>query len=425
MNRKPKKSVFIILDGVGDRPLPILDGRTPLEHADTPCLDRLAAEGITGIADVIAPGVPVGTDVGHLSLFGMDPQRLYPGRGPLEALGTGFQMREGDIAFRCNFATVDDTGILVDRRAGRIRQGTAELAESLSGLDLLPGVEYFFRAATEHRAVLILRGDDLSAAVHPTDPGPNFQPAPVPPVVPRDPADMRAYRSAGALNLFLERARKILDSHPVNARRRQSGQPPANTLILRGGGSGFAPMPSLLRAPGFKGACVSGDATILGIARLAGLNPITQPGFTANVDTDLEGKAEAALAALDHADLVYIHIKAPDILGHDGKGPEKSRFIGKIDTMLSRLVAALQRAGDCYLAVAADHATPVYLGEHSGDPVPVLIWGPHVLTDTVAAFGERTCARGGLGRITIRDFLMILLDHLERVPRFEAPGERY
>ena len=169
--KKAYKGLMLIIDGLGDRPLDEFDGKTPLEAANTPCFDMLAKSGITGLMDPLSPGIRVGTDVGHLALFGYNPLKVYWGRGPIEAVGIGIELKPGDVALRCNFATVDDNFIVVDRRAGRIRH-TDPLAAALDGMQLADGITITFRPATEHRAVLIVSGERLSAEITDSDPGP-------------------------------------------------------------------------------------------------------------------------------------------------------------------------------------------------------------------------------------------------------------
>lgn len=197
-----RKVMIAIADGIGDRPVASLDDKTPLEYADTPNLDRVAAAGINGMMDLIAPGIPVGTDMGHLILFGYEPQD-YPGRGPIEALGVGMEVLPGDIVFRCNYATVDQNGIVVDRRAGRIREGTDRIAEAVSGL-VIDGVTFFLKSATEHRAVLVLRGTGLSDRISDSDPKAPNDGSPYLEVRPLDDSD-EAKRTAEVLNRFCRR----------------------------------------------------------------------------------------------------------------------------------------------------------------------------------------------------------------------------
>lgn len=411
-----RRAVMVVMDGLGDRPLPEFEGRTALEAAETPNMDRLAAEGVNGLMDPLAPGVRVGTDVGHLALFGYNPLRVYWGRGPIEAAGVGLDLRPGDVAFRANFATVSTDGRILDRRAGRLREGTAELAAALDSMLLSDGTRVVFRAATEHRAVLVLRGERLSPLVSDSDPGPLGEGGPVLPLLPRMEESQAARRTAELASEFVERAAGILAEHPVNRERVDRGLPPANYVLLRGAGV-RRPMRSLAERFNISGACVAAECTIVGIARMTGFDVVTDERFTANLDTDVDAKAAAAVDALEEHDLVIIHYKGTDIASHDEKPKEKVRFIERVDAALERLISAAERY-DLYIAVTSDHSTPCHLREHSADPVPVLLWGGDVLTDGVRSYGERPCVAGGLGRLSANALLLTLLDYLGVTYRF-------
>jgi len=407
---------MLILDGVGDRPLSEFGGLTPLEAAYKPNLDRLATEGITGLMDPISAGIRVGTDVGHLALFGFNPLRVYWGRGPIEAEGVYFSLKEGDVSFRANFATVDSEGVIVSRRAGRIREGTAELAAALDGMRLSDGTLAFFKPATEHRAVLVLRGSRLSPLVTDSDPGPGgegMKPLPIKSRITGAPA---AERTAALASEFVKRAHEILVSHPVNIARKKNSLLPANYVLLRSAGVRKYVKPLTERFK-IRGACVVAESTIIGIARMAGFDIMTSPRFTANLDTDVEGKMEMALAALKEYDLVVVHYKGTDIASHDGKSEEKKRFIEQVDKALGWLLNQTRNL-KLYIAVTSDHSTPCGLREHSADPVPVILWGQDVLKDDVLTYGERSCAKGGLRRISANGFLLTLLDYLNVTHRF-------
>jgi len=398
-----RRALVVILDGLGDRPIAALGGKTPLEFARTPTLDRIAREGVTGLMDPLAPGVRVGTDVGHLALFGYNPMRVYWGRGPIEAAGVGIALRAGDVAFRANFATLNEAGVVVDRRAGRIREGTEELAAAL-------------RAATEHRAVLVLRGERLSPLVTDSDPGPLHEGERPRPIRARVAGSSAAERTAAAATEFSIRAHHILKEHPVNRRRIERGLPPANYVLLRGAGI-KRPMRSLAERFNIQGACIAGESTIVGIARMTGFDVVKKPTFTANLDTDVEGKAAAAKEALNNHHLVVVHYKGTDIASHDGLVDQKVAFIERVDRALAPLFEAAKKDG-FYIAITSDHSTPCQLREHSADPVPVALFGPDVLTDDVECFGERWCMRGGLGRITANAFLLTVLDYIGATYRF-------
>ena len=404
---KRSKGLLLVQDGVGDRPIYSLGRRTPLEAANTPNMDNLARSAINGLMDPLAPGIRVGTDVGHLALLGYNPLRSYWGRGPIEAAGINIKLQPQDIALRCNFATVDDNMVVTDRRAGRIRAGTPSLAASLNGMVLKDGIEVIFREATEHRAVLVLRGEKLSPEITNTDPGPVDADQKVRESVPAEPGLLLAKRTADAVNEFVAKSHEILKDHPTNKKREQSGELPANIVITRGAGCAVK-MRSITERFGLKGACVAGESTVIGVARMAGFAIFTSSRFTANVDTSLDEKARYAIEALKQHDLVVLHVKAADILSHENKPEEKMHFIEEVDEALGHILA--QIGPHTYVALASDHSTPCETMEHSADPVPITIAGPDVLADNVTGYAERPCQQGGLHRITANQFLLTLLD---------------
>ncbi|MEH7252043.1 2,3-bisphosphoglycerate-independent phosphoglycerate mutase [Neobacillus niacini] len=398
-----RKVIMAIADGLGDRPHPLLGGKTPLEHARTPNLDRLASEGINGMMDLIAPGIPVGTDMGHLILFGYQPQH-YPGRGPIEALGIGMEVKPGDIVFRCNFATVDENGIVVDRRAGRIREKTDELAQAINAMELEDGIEVYFRPATEHRAVLILHGSGLSDKISDSDPKAPNDGKPYHKVEPLDSSE-EARRTASILNLVLETTHVILSSHPVNAERVAEGKLPANFILTRGAGQ-MVDLEPIAQKLQMNVSCIAGESTVLGVANLAGYKRITDSSMTGNIDTNIELKAKLAIEEIANNDIVYVHMKAPDVKGHDNEPFEKARSIELFDHMVGLICQQLPE--NVYLALAADHSTPCEVGEHTGEPVPVTIAGPSIRRDRVLQYNEIDCAEGGLGHLTGEDFVRTL-----------------
>lgn len=398
-----RKVIVAIADGVGDRPHPLIDNKTPLEYAHTPNLDRLAANGITGMMNLISPGIPVGTDMGHLILFGYQPEQ-YPGRGPIEALGVGMEVMPGDIVLRCNFATVDERGIVLDRRAQRIREKTDEIAAAIQGMELDGGVEVHFEPATEHRAVLILRGTGLSDKVSDSDPKAPNDGKPYKPIQPLDDS-MEAARTAVLLNRFLQKAHDVLSEHPVNLQRIAEGKLPANFILTRGAGQ-MVDLKPITEELGMTGSCIAGESTVLGVAQLAGFQTFTDPAMTGNIDTDIALKARLAIQEIKEKDMVYVHVKAPDLMGHDNQPLEKAKSIELFDQMVGLIAQELP--DDVYLALAADHSTPCEVGEHTGDPVPVLIYGPSVRRDRVMQYNELDCAYGGLGHLTGSDFARTL-----------------
>ncbi len=410
------KVVLVVCDGLGDRPTKALNGLTPLQAANAETLDRIAANGECGIMDVIAPGQPPGSDTAHLALFGYDPYECYPGRGAFEALGVGIDLQPGDVAFRCNFGTVNDEGVVVDRRAGRISSDQAKiLAEALNQIKIesVSGVQAIFKHSSEHRGVLILRGEKLSRNVSDVDThktGVKVQPP--------QPLDdtLEAKRTAMALQEFLEKARRILAEHPLNQERVKKGLKPANVLLPRGAGT-LPKIESISKLWGIKAAAIAGGGLYKGVAKAVGFDLIQVPGATGTVNTNLKGKVEAAIKALDNYDLVFLHIKATDSVSHDKNPRKKVEVIEWISKELTPLVDKVFDEG-YYIAITGDHTTPSEVGEHKGDPVPLAIAGPDVRRDDVKKFDEISCARGALCRIRGKDLMRILMNYLGKVPLF-------
>ncbi len=407
--RMKNKILLLIADGVGDRPCEELGYLTPLQYANANYLDQLAEQGSAGIMDLHQAGTPVGTDLGHLILFGYSLED-YPGRGPIEAFGNRMELIGGDIAFRCNFSTVDENFTVVDRRAGRIREGAAELAKALDGMEI-DGVKVFFKAATEHRAVLVLRGEGLSEKVTDTDPKAEGKAIKKAKAKDDSPA---AKRTADVLNKVICRAHEILSAHPVNLQRIQNGLFPANVIATRGAGK----MPKLEKITerlGFKACCVASETTVLGVARLAGFDTVTDAEFTGNIDTNVEKKARFGVDALKTNDFVVVHYKATDLMGHDNLPKGKANAIEQFNHMAGKIMefAAKEITDNVIIALAADHSTPCERREHSGDPVPIVISGKNIRKDAVKHYDEIACAGGGIGRIKGADFCNTLLDYLE------------
>src|SRR3990172_8369805 len=382
-----KKILVLIFDGLGDRPISELGRQTPLQAARKENLDWFAANGINGLMDPIAPGVRPGSDTSHLALFGYDVFKVYTGRGPFEAAGVGIPVKHGDIAFRCNFATVDSEMRVTDRRAGRIKEGPEELAKALDGMKLDDGTEVLFRAGTEHRAALVLRGKGLSPLVTDTDPHEEGAK-----VVESKPTAPVAESTAHAVNLFMRVSHRILEEHPVNAKRIEAGEKPANAVLLRGAGV----VPNLEPVGARLGVWGAGGG----------------------METDMTAKARAAVEALKSYDLVVVNVKAPDVCGHDGLATEKVKTIERIDAMMAVLRTDL--GPDVVVAATADHSTPVSLKDHSGDPVPLVVLGEGVRVDDVTRFDELSAAKGGLGRIVGRDLMRVLLNVENRAEKFGA-----
>jgi len=389
-----KKAVLLVIDGLGDLPTP----KTPLQIAKKPNLDKLAKNGITGLMSTIAMGIVPGSDTSHLQLFGYEPMQFYPGRGPLEALGIGIELEQGDIAFRANFATVTDDLSIIDRRAGRIETAIGKELEKSVNMKI-EDVEAIFKSSVEHRGALVLRGPGLSASVTPTDPhGPGK-------VLESAPLEPGAEKTARILNKFSKEVYARLKKAEANKGRKL----PANMILLRGPGP-FRYVPSMFEMFGISSACVAGGALYKGVARYVGMDVINVEGATGTKDTNLKAKANAAVNALKDHDFVFLHVKACDSFGHDGDCKGKAKMIERID---KELISILAKSG-AYLVITGDHSTPCSRKGHSGHEIPILVYGKDERTDDVKNFDEISCMKGGLGHITGRDVLPIILNLIEK-----------
>lgn len=399
------KCILFIIDGMGDLLSPELSGLTPLEAADTPVLDHLAGNGSYGLVDPIRRGVIPNTHSGTGMLMGLLPEQAgHLSRGPVEAAGTGSVLAPGDIAMRTNFATLEQRGDglwVKDRRAGRITSGTDELAAVLQNVDLGDGIRGSLLSTDQHRGVFILSGSGLSAAISDTDPGDRALPAPL--------NDCKALKpeaelTAAKISQFVAEAHRRLADHPVNSNRVSEGKLPANGVITRGAGQQLS-LDNVLHTLGINAAVVSGCNTVIGVARILGFDVITKPGFTADINTDLHAKITAAVTALADHDMVFVHIKAPDICSHERQPMTKRDFLQRIDEAMAPLLDA-----DLVIAVAADHTTDSNTSFHTADPVPALICksGPELSSEPVK-FGESACEAGNMARQLSHDFLLKVL----------------
>jgi len=384
------KYVVVIPDGASDYPLDELDGKTPLEVARTPNLDQLADQGTVGLARTIPEGMPPGSDVGNLSVFGYDPRRHYTGRGPIEAASMGIPLNQRDVVYRCNLVSTDGE-CLLDYSAGHI--STEEARALIQFLDERLGARRFsFYPGVSYRHVMVWRdGDPDQRCVPPHD----IVGQPIEPNLPQGTGE-------GLLASLIWNSLEILDGHEINRRRRDQGHLPAN--MIWPWGQGFSPsLPSFAAQYGVTGAVVAAVDLVRGIGKLAGLRVVDVPGATGYLDTNYEGKGLAAVEALQDVDLVVVHVEAPDEAGHKGDVEAKIDAIERID----RYVVGTVREGLRRLQVPArilvmpDHPTPIPLRTHCADPVPFLVWdseeqagGRHLPFDE-RAFGEGLSVREG------------------------------
>jgi 2,3-bisphosphoglycerate-independent phosphoglycerate mutase len=388
--------VHLVLDGLGGLPRQ-KDGKTELEAARTPNLDALAARSQLGLAVPVSPGVTPGSGPAHLSLFGYDPLRFDIGRGVLEALGIGFDLRPEDVAARGNFCTVDQDGLITDRRAGRIPTEVSQKLVALLRDVTLPGIQAFVEAVKEYRFVLVLRpaaGQTLYANIADTDP----QQLGVPPL-PAEAQDEASKPTAELVNDWIAAAREILKNHP-----------PANSLNLRG----LAKDPGLPSFPeiyGLRAAAIATYPMYRGVAKLVGMDVLPVGGEA------LEDEVETLRAYWERYDYFFFHVKKTDSAGEDGDFERKAGVIEHVD---EAVVPAIVELDPDVWIVTGDHSTPSALKSHSWHPVPTLLWSRYCRPDGVAEFGERTCGRGSLGVFAATDELPLALGHALRLAKYGA-----
>ncbi|MBO9369672.1 MAG: 2,3-bisphosphoglycerate-independent phosphoglycerate mutase [Chloroflexi bacterium] len=386
------KILLLVMDGLGGLPI-TPGGPTELEAAHTPNLDALAARSICGMSIPIAPGITPGSGPAHLALFGYDPFRYEIGRGVLEALGIGFDLQPQDIAARGNFCTLDpETGVITDRRAGRIpTEVGARLCAKLRAIQF-PDVQVFVEPVKEYRFVLVLRGEGLEDGLTETDP----QQVGKPPL-PVYPTRPEAARTAELLNEWLAQARQLL-----------ADEYPANGCNLRGMAKdpGLPKMPDIYR---MRCAAIATYPMYRGVAKLAGMD-VLPTGET------LEDQVETLKAHWSEYDFFFFHVKKTDSAGEDGDFQRKVEVIEHVD----RLIPDILALGPDVIIVTGDHSTPALWKAHSWHELPVLLWSRYACPDDVTQFGERACMRGGLGHIRHVDLMPLAMAYAGRLTKFGA-----
>lgn len=386
------KYMVLLGDGMADWPLPAYEGRTPLQVAHTPALDRLARQGITGLFCPIPEGLPPGSDVGNLSLFGYDPRTTFGGRAPIEAANQGIPMNEDQVAFRCNLVTLAD-GVMQDFTAGHIT--SAEGARLMASLnDRLPKrFPAVFHPGVSYRHLTVLTATPSCTVDHcialTCEPPHNITGQAYTPFLPKGEA-------AALVMDLMACAQEILRDHPVNAARIQDGLAPANSIWLWGQGKSPA-MATYQDKFGITGAVISAVDLVKGIGKLAGLEVIDVPGATGWIDTNYEGKITAGLKALETHDFIYIHIEAPDEAAHQGRADLKIRAIEDFDRFIVGPALAYQeKHPDCRILAAPDHFTTIETKTHAGGPLPFALSGPGIVPNGGLAYSEADAAQTGL-----------------------------
>ncbi len=387
----PSKIVLLVIDGLGGLPHP-KTGMTELEAAKTPNLDRLAKEGICGIMDPVSPGIIPGSAPGHLALFGYDPLRFVVGRGVLEALGIDFELEERDVAARGNFCTVDERGLITDRRAGRIStQRCTELCGLLSGLNI-ENTRLFVSPVKEHRFVAVFRGEGLSSELSDSDPQ----------------KEGLAPKSVIALSAEATRAASIANEFIARAKAALADQYPTNMVLLRGFAK-YPDFPKMGEVFGLKAAAIAPYPMYRGLAKVVGMEPLAT-GATIE---------EEFFALIDHYnsyDYFFLHVKEADIAGEDGDFDRKVRVIEEVDRALPRLIGL----DPDVIIVSGDHSTPAVLKGHSWHPVPFLLRSQWCRPDGVEEFSERACCLGALGRFPATDVMPLALANALKLDKFGA-----
>jgi 2,3-bisphosphoglycerate-independent phosphoglycerate mutase len=385
------KIVMLVADGLGGLPIE-QGGQTELEAAKTPNLDKLAKIGVQGYMYPVAPGITPGSGPGHLSLFGYDPIEHLIGRGALEATGVGFKLGPKDVAIRCNFCTLDASGNISDRRAGRIpSEESAPLAVKLRHVKI-PGVQIFVEPVKEHRFVVIFRGEGLGGHVADTDP----QVTGVPPLEPVA-HDEQSRRTAEVAKEFIVQAQKLL-----------AGEKKANGLTLRGFSAAPA-IDSYHDVYGLKAAAIAVYPMYKGLAQLVGMEVI-------GAASTLSDEIDVLEKAWNDYDFFFIHFKYTDSRGEDGNYAEKVRMIEQLDAIVPRITALKPSV----LIVTGDHSTPARLAGHSWHPVPTLLVSDTCRPDGLEAFGEKYAMRGGLGHFRGVELMTLAMAHAERLGKFGA-----
>ncbi len=382
--------VLYVIDGLGG--LPGADGATELEVACTPNLDRMAKTGSCGLISPIAAGITPGSGPAHLSLFGYDPVANDVKRGLLAAFGIGFDMKPGDVAARMNFATIDREGKIIDRRAGRISTEENErICNDLKNLRI-GETECFVEPVKEHRALIVFRGGSLSDALADTDPQmTGVEPLPVRPL------SSGASTTANLVSAYIEEIQKRLAQERA-----------ANGVLLRGF-SGYRSLPSMEEIYGLKSIAITSYPMYRGIARLVGMT--LAPSYR-----DLEDAANQYSANATKFDFFFIHYKTADSRGEDGDFQGKVRAIEEADTLVPHII----KNGETVLVVTGDHSTPSQLASHSWHPVPILIQGKYVRTDSTDRFCEQECHKGGLGLLPSVEVIPLSMASALKLEKFGA-----
>lgn len=360
------KYIVLVGDGMADRPLRELGGKTPLQKAFTPNMDRIAAEGSPGKVRTIPLNMHPGSDVANLSILGYDPAEFYSGRAPLEAASIGVPLGENDVAYRCNLVTLSFDGgqvFMEDYSSGHITTEEAKELMLKVQAELGSGEIRFYPGVSYRHLMVWTDGPAETECVPPHD------------IIGKEVADyLPAGRGADVIRKLMSDSVKILENHPVNVDRAKKGKNPANSIWLWGQGKKPA-LPTFREKYSLDGALISAVDLTRGLGICAGFEILQVPGITGYIDTNYQGKAEAALRALEKKDFIYVHVEAPDEAGHSGKYKDKIRAIEDFDALVvGTILRGAGNLGDYRILLLPDHPTPIDLRTHTGDPVPFAVF---------------------------------------------------
>lgn len=404
------KYIILVGDGMADYPLPELNNKTPLEFARTPSLDFIAREGRGGTAITVPKSMNPASDVAILSLLGYPPTEYYTGRGPLEAASLGINLKENEVAFRCNLITVEGD-ILVDYSAGHISNKEARIL--ISFLDEKLGSENIkFYPGVSYRHLTILREGKKQDTFH------SIKCVPPHDIIGQSLQKNLPWGEGGEiLQKLMKDSFSLLDKHDINCVRRELGENPGNMIWLWGQGTSPS-MPTFKEKFGIEGSVTSAVDVVKGIAHYAGLEIINVPGATGYFDTDYEGIARAALKSLEKKDFIFVHIEAPDEAGHMGDLRAKIKSIEDFDhKVVGTVLEGLKSFPEYRVLVLPDHPTPLKLRTHTRDPVPFAFWGTDVESDAMPSFSEPSARKGSLhlkeGWKLMEHFLNLLVNELQ------------
>lgn len=385
---------------MADHAIERLGGKTPLQYADKPMMDMLAREGRCGRLVTVPEGFPPGSEVANTAILGYDLNKVYEGRGPLEAASIGYEMAPDDLALRCNLITIED-GKIITHNGGNLQTEDARvLIDYLN--ENLGNDRVKFVCGIQYRHLLIIKGGskDINCAPPHDHPGEEWNKLLV----------TGEEKTAKLINDLIVRSQELLSKHPYNIEKARRGERQANSIWPWSGG--YRPKMETISAlfPQVKsGTVISAVDLIKGIGHYAGLKIVDVPGATGLADTNYEGKAQAAIEALKTDDFVFVHVEATDEAGHDGDLDLKLKAINYLDQRLIRPIYEAVKDQDVCIAVLPDHPTPVEMRIHVNEPVPFLIWHKGIEADDVTTYDEVACVRGGYGLLKLQEFINTLM----------------